>query len=211
MNEEQERKDLIFKLSKQREYLNKIFKFSFLGTGLVECSTLSYAFTFSKPIDEFLFEILLDCEKCETVDEVLEYLLMQSHLYENLPKVKIQNPLSENDFFLKAFLKHWAKMRDSTIQKEKEDIYFIQAENKFIKIGSSLKPEIRLKALQSSLFPFSGKLKILGIIPKGGREKEKDLQEIFGIYKVHGEWFEPNKEILKYIDENCIFPNWTIS
>lgn len=76
------------------------------------------------------------------------------------------------------------------------DLYFIESSRGLIKIGISKDPSKRLQELNSQT-PYD--LKLLAIIPKGGRVKEKELHEIFHQYRIFGEWFDKSPEIMKYI------------
>lgn len=77
-------------------------------------------------------------------------------------------------------------------------VYFIRAQNSgLIKIGHSIQPEKRLKQLQTG----SGDhLEILSTIP-GGSSKEAALHRQFASLNHRGEWFEPDPELLHYINK----------
>ena len=80
-----------------------------------------------------------------------------------------------------------------------EYIYFIQEGLEGnIKIGFSNKPAERLKTLQTS---HSRTLRLLLTI-EGNEKDEKNLHAKFSRFRLKGEWFEPNEEILVYIEEN---------
>lgn len=74
-------------------------------------------------------------------------------------------------------------------------IYFIQAENRGIKIGITNNIQNRLKDLKASS-PLE--LNLLGTI-KGTLKKESKIHQKFKKYKIHTEWFHVDKEILAYI------------
>lgn len=78
-----------------------------------------------------------------------------------------------------------------------QHVYFIQAKSGgLIKIGISDKPETRLRSLQSgSPVP----LRIVAIIPGGGRMTEASLHERFAASRMHGEWFAPDPDVLAYM------------
>ncbi len=83
---------------------------------------------------------------------------------------------------------------------EESFVYFIQEKdikNGPIKIGYSKNPEERLKQLQNSNFR---KLKLL-FKYKAGKEEESKLHKKFEEYRLYGEWFESNSEIMKFILE----------
>lgn len=72
-------------------------------------------------------------------------------------------------------------------------VYLIACgESKICKIGYSLKPVERLRDLQTSC-PYT--LNLLGTLP-GGSRKEKHLHLKFARFRLHGEWFLLNEEIL---------------
>ncbi len=84
-------------------------------------------------------------------------------------------------------------------------VYFIEAENKAVKIGyteNNLKK--RLIDLQSSN---CDKLKILGYIKCkdaiGAKIIEREIHERFRTDNIQGEWFEKNDHILSYVSEFC--------
>jgi hypothetical protein len=75
-------------------------------------------------------------------------------------------------------------------------VYFIQGVNGGpIKIGHSANPQRRLKDLRTSQ-----PLRILATM-MGGRKKENELHRLFSSSRTHGEWFEPTRELLSFIDE----------
>ncbi len=76
-------------------------------------------------------------------------------------------------------------------------IYFIQCEdNGLIKIGFSNDIEKRFNSLRTQS---PARLKLLKHM-EGGVELEAKLHNKFKKYRHHGEWFEPSKEILRYIE-----------
>lgn len=79
-------------------------------------------------------------------------------------------------------------------------IYFIQQGlSGPIKIGVSANPSRRLVNLQvANPFP----LKIIGMIPGTVVEEEK-IQKLFEKFRIQGEWFSPDEEIINFIKENC--------
>lgn len=75
-------------------------------------------------------------------------------------------------------------------------IYFIQAGlGGPIKIGYSLDPDHRLLQLQTGN---SHQLRILLVI-EGDKDHEAILHQRFAYLRTEGEWFEPGKELVKYI------------
>jgi hypothetical protein len=75
-------------------------------------------------------------------------------------------------------------------------IYFIRnIETGEIKIGVGVRPRSRLKQLQTGS---SATLELMGAIP-GGIWEERELHRKWQRYRVRGEWFEPNAELLSEI------------
>lgn len=77
-------------------------------------------------------------------------------------------------------------------------VYFIQADGSgSIKIGYTKHLNSRVKGLQtSSPVP----LKLITSM-KGGRSIERALHARFSDLRIRGEWFRPDPELLKYIEE----------
>lgn len=83
-------------------------------------------------------------------------------------------------------------------------VYFVQRESDgAIKIGYSARLHYRLYNLKS----VAGEaLKILSIFD-GGQQAEKEMHALFDNFRLSGEWFEPRREILEYIEtrsEDCL-------
>ncbi|MGV6860992.1 MAG: GIY-YIG nuclease family protein [Putridiphycobacter sp.] len=79
----------------------------------------------------------------------------------------------------------------------KPHVYFMKnPRNNLIKIGVSIHPNIRKKQLESK----NNKLEILRIIDSGGFELERELHEKFKQYRMQGEWFKSNEDILSFIN-----------
>ena len=77
-------------------------------------------------------------------------------------------------------------------------IYFIQAgQNGPIKIGVSDNPQKRLGTLRTAHYE---ELELLGAIG-GGEDKEKEIHLRFGQYRMTGEWFRAEGELLDFIHE----------
>lgn len=82
---------------------------------------------------------------------------------------------------------------------EKSHVYFMQnLDNKEIKIGVSIHPEIRRKQLIAEK---GSQIEILHIIPSGGDEEETRLHEYFRNYRTHGEWFAPDSKLTEFISQ----------
>src|SRR5262245_50323298 len=83
-------------------------------------------------------------------------------------------------------------------------VYFIGEEKRGpVKIGMSGAPELRLQNLQSS-YPYP--LAILAQFP-GGEEEEEAMHKLFRPFRLQGEWFKRDTEILQFIDiMNCRVP-----
>lgn len=81
-------------------------------------------------------------------------------------------------------------------------VYFIQAlPDGPVKIGyTSSSAKKRLAYLQTGC-PFD--LQLMGIID-AHPYKERDIHKAFNKYRLRGEWFKPEHEILEFIQENAI-------
>jgi len=66
------------------------------------------------------------------------------------------------------------------------------------KIGVSEQPAVRVKQLSSEEF---GSVELKAVI-KGGRVSEQIAHILFDRFRVHGEWFEVNDEIVSYFSEH---------
>lgn len=87
--------------------------------------------------------------------------------------------------------------KNEIIDKVIDYIYFIQEPiTKSIKIGTTKNVKNRFKQLQTSS-PLQ--LKLLKTT-KGNIDEEKKLHDQFAIYRLSGEWFQENDELMKYID-----------
>jgi len=76
------------------------------------------------------------------------------------------------------------------------EIYFVQAEEGGpIKIGLAADPIKRLKSLQSSS---PQRLMLLGVLT-GTKTVERNLHQRFSAFRLHGEWFTPASDLLKFI------------
>lgn len=73
-------------------------------------------------------------------------------------------------------------------------IYFLQNEAGHIKIGISRNFKARYQTLQRE----HGNLKALGFL-RGKWDREKALHNRFQDSWLHGEWFEPSKDLLDFI------------
>jgi endogenous inhibitor of DNA gyrase (YacG/DUF329 family) len=77
-------------------------------------------------------------------------------------------------------------------------IYLIQAEdNELIKIGFSNNVKRRMKILSNSS---PAKLKVLRVI-KADSQYESFLHNMFREYRLHGEWFQPHSNIVKFVND----------
>lgn len=77
-------------------------------------------------------------------------------------------------------------------------VYFIQGlYGGAIKIGYSKDPEGRLKTLQTG---YPDTLRILLLVP-GSELTEKYFHREFELYKLNGEWFKPEREIMDRIEK----------
>lgn len=88
------------------------------------------------------------------------------------------------------------KSADERLTSAVSQVYFIGGDEGAIKIGYSVCPESRLRAIQScSPIP----LRILARCP-GNEEKEGAYHFQFAEYRLHGEWFERHPDLLREID-----------
>lgn len=84
------------------------------------------------------------------------------------------------------------------MEKPKSWVYFLQSgERGAVKIGfTGSAPMVRLSALQTGN---PEPLRLLGAVP-GVREDETALHERFARFRIGGEWFRPEPELLSFID-----------
>lgn len=83
-------------------------------------------------------------------------------------------------------------------------IYFIRGEESGnIKIGYSIHPGKRRKDLQTAHYE---DLEVIGLL-HGSPSLEAELHERFGKYRIRGEWYEPGKRLLAFIEENARLKN----
>lgn len=78
-------------------------------------------------------------------------------------------------------------------------IYFIQCRN-FVKIGVSHVPDARLDDLQVGN-PYE--LKLIGYIPNGGFEEEREIQTRFNNLRIRGEWFALEDGLKEFIKKHA--------
>lgn len=84
-------------------------------------------------------------------------------------------------------------------EKPKSWVYFIQSENKDIKIGYAGNPRSRLADMQTA---HGRPLTLLGAVP-GDMTMEKGLHKRFAHLRMMGEWFRPDPELLFFIEGIC--------
>jgi CTP:phosphocholine cytidylyltransferase-like protein len=83
-------------------------------------------------------------------------------------------------------------------------IYFILDTNSnAVKIGYSTLNNLKKRIIQLQIGS-PNELKILGVI-YGDRQTENQIHEHFSQYRIRGEWFAYNDEIIKYIDNSWNF------
>lgn len=75
-------------------------------------------------------------------------------------------------------------------------VYFVQAENGRIKIGTTKYLDWRMKTLRGQS-PLA--LELL-CSASGGRREERAYHAQFAAHRLHGEWFEPHPDILAEIE-----------
>jgi hypothetical protein len=83
-------------------------------------------------------------------------------------------------------------------------VYFISAGGP-IKIGTAKDVRSRLSGIQTSNYDA---LKVLGVM-RGGSELEASLHRQFSHYRLRGEWFWRNNDILSYIEQNRDLSLWS--
>lgn len=76
-------------------------------------------------------------------------------------------------------------------------IYVIQAENGYVKIGSSQMPFVRMDAMQ---FASPLQLRLIAIFP-GDYRDERKLHDKFASSRRHNEWFAADGEVVKFVAE----------
>jgi hypothetical protein len=78
-------------------------------------------------------------------------------------------------------------------------IYFLASDNGLIKIGVSTRPQSRISSLiSSSPVPLTS----LGMM-RGDRIIEAEIHHQFRDFRRHGEWFETNEGLMRFIAERC--------
>jgi len=102
-------------------------------------------------------------------------------------------------FYFNEFDKN-RKFIEEKIEKSKTDnesyvYFFVNEKYKFCKIGYSINPSERLRAIQTGC-PFE--LTIAGII-KGDYSNERDFHSVFKHLRTYGEWFKLKYELQDFI------------
>lgn len=83
-------------------------------------------------------------------------------------------------------------------------MYFLQAENGgAIKIGRTENLRRRFADLQSGS-PL--RLKLLGVLKGAEREEEAAIHAALDRFRLHGEWFEPARDVLALVDRTLTEP-----
>lgn len=82
--------------------------------------------------------------------------------------------------------------------RKEEFVYFI-SDGEAIKIGTSTRPDRRVRALQTS---HPRRLRIVGVM-RGGAALEQELHRKFRRVRLKGEWFSDCAEINDFIDQRC--------
>lgn len=78
-------------------------------------------------------------------------------------------------------------------------VYFVQGvDGGLIKIGFATNLKFRVETMQTGSPVI---LKVLHAIKEVDRSTEIELHERFACYRIRGEWFEPCRELLEYIDQ----------
>lgn len=99
---------------------------------------------------------------------------------------------------LPADLDKWLESFNSSGKHTEGYIYFAQIEKTgHIKIGFSSEPQKRIAGIQASC-PF--KIRLLAIC-KGTKKDEENYHKRFKKIHVRGEWYEPKKHLLNFINK----------
>jgi hypothetical protein len=104
-----------------------------------------------------------------------------------------EEPLAEPNICAQIVTNPEALRRHATGQH----VYFIQSgEGGPVKIGVADNVKGRLAGLQTN---HHNKLRLIGVIPNGGREATKLLHKQFKAFRLAGEWFEWNPELAEAV------------
>lgn len=99
--------------------------------------------------------------------------------------------------FNRLFIRAMCRPRPEKL-KMPSHVYFIRNEKtRLIKIGYSVNPNARLRALEVGA---GSALSLLATTP-GGRSEETELHRRLCRSRAHGEWFHPTREVLDAIKE----------
>jgi hypothetical protein len=93
-----------------------------------------------------------------------------------------------------------ARISENEVNRKREDIasvYFIRRADGLVKIGYSHNPRLRASQLRQQ---HQCEMEILATT-LGARCKEKELHRRFSKYRVHGEWFSPSEELMRFVSE----------
>ncbi len=113
----------------------------------------------------------------------------------NLTPEQVANlPSAHREFYLR-FIKDVDLTGIEIPPDDNRDVYFIRAETGQIKIGVAADAQKRLASLQCAS---PVKLELVAVC-KGGGERESEYHYRFMEYRLHGEWFEPHRKVLKEI------------
>ena len=116
--------------------------------------------------------------------------------YVDLLSEPTPTPIQEGQY--KNIIKKSKKIKRE--EKLRSRIYFIQAEDREIKIGFTLNVERRIQRMQMDC-PL--KLYLIGVL-KGDRYSEARIHDMFKEYRKMGEWFYPKFSIIRYARANSI-------
>lgn len=79
-------------------------------------------------------------------------------------------------------------------------VYFLRSERSGrIKIGASADPAMRAAEIRRN----AGPVTLLGTVPEGGKQLERELHRRFDNDSAIGEWFDPTPALLSYIAEHA--------
>ena len=87
-------------------------------------------------------------------------------------------------------------LKETSVRDQNSWVYFLRRQDGLIKIGTSKNVLARRRSLESA----AGPLELLLTLP-GDALVERAFHEKFQSDRVHGEWFEPSKKLLAFIEK----------
>lgn len=176
-------KSIAFSIWKTQEKLMR-FKDDSRFLGILKNEILKYSWRKNDPRWDAYWEKKKEEQQAKKYQEALQF------------KYK-QNKIDGEDRKIEKNLEKQIKTQKYP-KSIKGYVYFVQGINGgAIKIGYSDNPETRLKALQTG---YPDILKILLLVP-GTEKTERYFHNKFAEYRLNGEWFRPEQDILKEISK----------